>query len=501
MIAVYARVSTEESAMKGYSIQNQIDEGIKKAGTRDVLKYLDEGFSGEYLERPGIQKLREDVRSGKITKVIIYDPDRLSRNLMNALIIDDELRKQGIEVQYVNGEYADTAEGKLFFTLRGAVAEFEKAKIKERTMSGRKSKAKSGKVVKNDHVYGYNYDKEKGMLVINEEEAKVVRLIFEYFINPNSPFKGMNGIANHLTEMKIPTKKGKGVWHRQVVRQILMNQTYAGKKIQNRWDTEGMLGNKYKEEKIAIKVRPEDEWIVTEVPSIVTKEQYDVAQELLSVSRRRFSKASKNQYLLSGLLRCGGCGNTMTGHTTKNWGKVVVNYTDVKNTAGAKRKGCPQVIRAQDLDEPIWNAIVQYIHNPELVNEYEEEPTNKFSFEKQELERIEKEIEKARRGRKRLFSLVTISEDDLDLEEIKEQIRGLQQAENELIIHKEKIKKQIDESADNGLPNQFALKQALDLYFSRKDRDLSFDDKQQILRMLVKEIIVYDKDNIEVRFL
>jgi len=80
MIAIYARVSTEEQAVKGSSIESQIEACINKAGTTDVLRYIDDGYSGELLERPGLNKLREDVEKGLIDKVICYDPDRYQEN-------------------------------------------------------------------------------------------------------------------------------------------------------------------------------------------------------------------------------------------------------------------------------------------------------------------------------------------------------------------------------------------------------------------------------------
>ena len=79
MIAIYVRVSTEEQAIKGSSIDSQIEAFIKKAGTKDVLKYADEGFSGELLERPALNRLKEDASKGLIGQVICYDPACLSR--------------------------------------------------------------------------------------------------------------------------------------------------------------------------------------------------------------------------------------------------------------------------------------------------------------------------------------------------------------------------------------------------------------------------------------
>ncbi|WP_246772890.1 recombinase family protein [Paenibacillus polymyxa] len=132
MIGIYPRVSTDEQARTGFSIDFQIREGKKKAGTDDVKIYSDEGYSGEFLERPGLTQLRKDVKAGIITKVICLDPDRLARKLMLQLIITDEFERSGAELIFINGDYAKTPEGQLFYSMRGAIAEFEKDLRKQR---------------------------------------------------------------------------------------------------------------------------------------------------------------------------------------------------------------------------------------------------------------------------------------------------------------------------------------------------------------------------------
>ncbi|AUO14819.1 recombinase family protein [Priestia megaterium] len=500
MIGIYVRVSTQEQGIKGYSIDQQIDACIKKAGTDEVMQYIDIGYSGEFLERPDLERLRKDVREGLIDKVICYDPDRLARKLMSQLIIDEELRRKGVEVEFVNGEYAASPEGRLFFSLRGAISEFEKAKIKERMMSGRKGKAKKGKVVKNDHVFGYDFDKENSEMIINEREAEIVKFIFDAFTDPMTKFRGMNGIAKHLTETGVPTKKGGSVWHRQVVRQILMNETYTGFKIQNRWDTEGMLANKYnrsKEDKIKMKERPKEEWLYSPCPVIIEKEQFDRAQDLMKQARRRYTKNSGSQYLLSGLLRCAACGNTLTGVRRNNWGTTVLHYTDVKNTAGAKNRGCGIYIKCEEVDKHVWDQIQTFLNNPEVLLSYQETAATVESFEEKELKRLEEEIEKTKKGRKRLLTLISLSEDDLDLQEIKDQIISLQSKEKNLREQYTNLQTEL-EAEKKKETNTEVLKQAIELYFNLKEEEFTFDQKQKLIRMITKEIRVLDKETVEI---
>ncbi len=497
MIAIYCRVSTDEQATKGYSLGQQIELCKKKAGTNEVLEYIDDGYTGEIINRPNLTRLRQDIADGLITKVVCYDPDRLSRNLLIQLMLDEEFRKKNVPLVFVSGEYSNNAEGKMFFSMRGAISEFEKAKIKERTSGGRLSKAKKGKVVKDGKLYGYTYDKEKATYVINEKEAKFVRMIFDYYTNPDSPFKGINGIALHLTELKVPTKKGGKVWHRQVVRQILMNSAYTGQYIQNRWDTEGFYVKKQAGEKIESgKMKPEEEWIVTKIPAIISKEQFDYAQLLLDQGRRRHANHGKHNYLLSGLVRCGRCGSTMTGRRAKSHGKDFYIYECRKNYAGARTSGCGKQMSENKLNTFVWDNVLDLLANPEKIQEFSTQ--EEVTYIKEEMEHLEKEIEKTKKGRKRLFQLISLSEDDdFDLEEIKEQIRDLQLKEKELQTKYNQLEKENQPNQDE--PSEKAFDEALRLYVLNKDKEFELEEKQNLIKTIVKEIVIIDSNTVNIQ--
>jgi site-specific DNA recombinase len=463
------------------------------------MEYVDRGVSGEILDRHALTKLRYDVKDGLITKVICLDPDRLSRKLMNQLIITDEIEKRGVQLVFVTGEYTKTPEGNLFYSMRGAIAEFEKAKINERMSRGRKEKARQGKVLRNFQIYGYDYDKEQGKIIINEEEAKIVHLIYELFTQPNSMVEGINGIAKYLTSKGIPTKRGAKVWHRQVVRQLLMNRVYTGEFYQNRWNTEGMLGNKYKskEDRVPMTVRPKEEWIRIECPSIIEEEVFKHAQSLLTESRRRWAKKSKNEYLLSGLLRCGDCNNTMVGIKSKNWGQTVFIYTDKKNTSGAKKPGCGRRVYVSKLDEEVWETILEWLNAPEEIaaateREGQEKPIH---FEEIEIERLQSEIKKIKGGRKRLLNLFTQGL-DLSEEEIKQSLKELKEKE----VRLQKDLAELEAKKKNNEQHIYGkklLEEAAEFYFSYGKEELSFEDKKSLLRHVVKEIRVYE-DSIQI---
>lgn len=500
MIGIYVRVSTEEQAKHGYSIRDQIDKCRSKAETDEILEYIDDGVSGEFLDRPALNKLREEVKNGIIDKVICYDPDRLSRKLMNQLIITEEIEKNA-ELVFVNGEYMKTPEGMLFYQMRGAIAEFEKAKITERMSNGRKRKAKEGKIIKDPKIYGYVYNKDTSQLEINENEAQVVRLIFDLFTRPNGRVQGINGIAFYLTDRKIPTKRNASVWHRQVVRQILMNEAYIGRFYHNRWDTEGNLKAKNKQlpigEKIPMKERPREEWIEISCPQIIDETTFYYAQKLLKESRRRWAKKGKKQYLLSGLLRCGECGNTMPGVYAKNWGKYERMYTDKKNTAGAKNKGCGMRIKAEEIENNVWDSIKNWLNSPaEIAAASETELMRSTSFEDEEMERIQNEIEKIQAGRKKLLRLIS-SDFDISENEIREELKELKEKEEDLRKRLKELEI-IKEKSNNEMLSHQVYQQAVNYYLSKGQEELTFEEKQELIRMIVREIIVY-KDSLEIK--
>lgn len=493
MIGIYVRVSTEEQK-KGYSVEGQINDCIKMAKTDNVIKYIDDGYTGEILNRPALTKMLEDAEKEIINKIICYDPDRLSRKLLNQLIITEKLEKLNVELQFVRSDYKSDPEGQLYFQIRGAFSEFDKAKIKHNTMTGRYRKAKKGYVVKNNHLFGYDYDREKKTYVINEEEAKVIKMIFDYFTDPHTKFKGINGIAHHLTELGIPTPRGKKVWHRQVVRQMLMNESYTGRYYQNKYDTEGNYVKKQAGEKVKCRLRPREEWLETRIPRIISDEQFNYAQRKIKQAKRRYTNYGRHNYLLSGLVRCGRCGETMTGRNSFNRGKDYFTYECRKNYAGAKSRGCGRMMSENKLNKIVWTKVVDMLNNPEKINEYKDDIPEK-NYVLEEIIHLENQIKRVRNGRKRLLSLIAISDDELDLDEIKEKMRELQDEEKKYKESLEELKKDSKHQRHNEY-SEIILQETLQYYLSVKDTNFDKNQMKKIIRMIVEEVVVVDANTV-----
>src|SRR6266581_1536426 len=207
--AIYARVSTEDQG-RGYSIPTQIEACQRLAQQEgyvvpDSHIFVDEGITGTTLERPALRRLRDLVTAQAIAAVIILDPDRLSRKMGKLLVLTDELEAAGIPLLCVSHPVEQGPEGMLFFQMRGVIAEYEREKALERMHRGKIGRVKSGHYGGGAIPYGYTYIPEahKGTIVINEEEAAIVRRIFAMYCAGRS----LHAIAVQLTQERIIPKR------------------------------------------------------------------------------------------------------------------------------------------------------------------------------------------------------------------------------------------------------------------------------------------------------
>lgn len=486
--AIYLRVSSEDQARHGYSLAAQRESCSQRAtilGATAIREFSDEGVTGSILERPGLKALRSAVRRGTIQLVVIYDPDRFARHLSHQLLVTEEIERAGARLEFVNFDWQNTPEGKLFYSMRGAIAEYEREKIRLRTMTGRMEKARQGKYPMGIAPYGYRY--ADGQLHVVESEAAVVRRIFQDIVLG----EGLNTVAKGLTAEGIPTQTGLPVWHRQVVRQIARNPVYMGTFYANRLDTGGMYTNKFRppEEKISLKVRDQSEWIPVSVQAIIDEETWSMAQTVMDRAQTRWSATAKEPYLLSGLLRCGFCGQTMTGRRQRNWGRIEPEYTCRKNTAGARHPGCTKRPRvpSHPLDELVWERVVGWLRNPPLLADLLRPPTDVQAMEA-ELGRTQADLKRLRAGQQNLLTVLEQGWDGTD--EVLDRLNRMKKQEAALLTHQARLCQTL---AEHG--------QALDLnayttlaqeVLGSVDRDLTLDDRRNVVRQFVKALIVGD---------
>jgi site-specific DNA recombinase len=189
LIAIYARVSTSRQEEE-QTIQNQLvtlREFAHRHNYAIVQEYIDDGWSGDILARPALDKLRQDAKDKRWDAVVIYDPDRLARRYSYQELVMDELKEAGAEVLFVTVSAPKNSQDKILHGVRGLFAEYERAKIAERFRLGKLRKIKDGHILVSEALYGYTYvpkqEGSHGYYVVNPEEAKTVRMIFQWVAN------------------------------------------------------------------------------------------------------------------------------------------------------------------------------------------------------------------------------------------------------------------------------------------------------------------------------
>jgi len=251
--AIYARVSSEQQATDS-TISSQA-AALEARLAQDGLslmpdeRFCDEGYSGATLVRPALERLRDAVAAGHIDRIYVHSPDRLpssdhsiklrlteplvslARRYAYQVLLIDEFRRAGVEVVFLNRSIGLSPEDDLLLQVQGMVAEYERAKILERSRRGKRHAAHQGEVsVLSGAPYGYRYiGKHIGGGVaryeVQEDEARIVRQIFQWIGRERI---SIGEVCRRLRIQGCPTRSGKLAWDRSTVAGILKNPAYAG---------------------------------------------------------------------------------------------------------------------------------------------------------------------------------------------------------------------------------------------------------------------------------
>ncbi len=398
--ANYVRVSTDKQAEK-YSIPSQIEalknRCLEKGWTLvldgDKDTFIDDGYSGAELDRPALNRLRQAVKEGRVDLVLAYDPDRLSRKLYHQMILAEEFEKQGIKQEFITQDMGTSPEDRMFFNMRGLVAEYEREKIRERTVRGSREKAKQGKVISAGvPPFGFRYDKEKSTLVEDHDKAQTLRVIYYTLANNNL---SLQGLAQRLNHLHIPTPKGGDRWRASTLSVMLRNEVYVGKLHQFReHHIEPKLRRRVsmKNKKTSHALRPREEWITVEVPSLVPIELFEAVQRKLDRNAELSMRNTKREYLLSGLLYCSQCGGRMGGHAIRNipyyrcYRQYNPDRVPLDSNGEPRPCPCPEV-KADTIESAVWDTICQLIRDPDFLIQELHKRNNDNSITKEILQR------------------------------------------------------------------------------------------------------------------
>ena len=376
-IAAYARVSTEkESQVESFEKQIEFfNEFTKKNGYELYKLYADEGISGKQIKhRKQFQQMMQDAKAKKFDKVVVKDVSRFARNTVDLLQSIRELKSYGIEVDFLNNGEIMEGGSEFILTILGAMAQQESANMSKRVKFGKDITAKKGRVP--NIVFGYDkIPDERYTLKINEEEASIVKEIFESYV-----YKGIGTtkIAWDLNDRGIRTKKTKSKWVQTSIVRMLKNPIYTGRVTNKKSEVTDFITGTRKD-------LPEEEWIVVERPEmrIISDELFNRAQGLLEQRSKEFklnNKREKTEYVFSTLIYCKHCGYSFRRIRRKYTedGKEYIRWVcSGRNSMGVNH--CPNTTVIDE--EELLNAIKEYLKS--IIS-------NKKNFMKV----VEKEFEK-----------------------------------------------------------------------------------------------------------
>ncbi len=361
--ALYCRVSTQEQADSGTSLTTQMqacrDHAASLGLTVAAGCSIEEDHTGTDLTRPGLQKLLSGAASGAFDTVIAYTLDRLYRpkepgDEWKIFSYMDALRQHGVTVLFVDtsvptaGPFASVMQ-----FLRSFSAGQERAAFIERTARGKRRRASEGRMPNGvgPGVFGLTYNKADKTFTANEQQAETVRRIFRMAADR----RPVRGIVRDLNADAVPTLTG-ALWGRTTVRRILANPIYRGDLA---WGRRKRVGTIQKDV-------PEHEWTITRgaFPAIVTREQWDAAQNGLSVKKPSWN-AGAGLYWLTGYARCGNCGAAVSGFSVR---KKFRYYRCASARDSLSKVECNlRTVRAEILESEVWQQITQVLTQPDVV--------------------------------------------------------------------------------------------------------------------------------------
>jgi len=520
-VAMYARVSSDQQT-QAQTIDSQVAALRARVTADDCVllpecEFIDEGYSGATLVRPGLERLRDLGASGGIERLYVHSPDRLARKYAYQVLLIDEFQRMGIEVVFLNRELSQSPEDELLLQVQGMVAEYERAKILERSRRGKRHAAQVGSVnVLRGAPYGYQYvSKHEGggsaPYDIIEEEARVVRQVFTWI---GQERLSIGEVCRRLQRAEERTRTGRTQWDRSVVWGILKNPAYKGTaafgktrsgplRPRLRAQRNGSLQPRHAVSEYDV---PREDWVFIPVPALIEEALYAAVQEQLAENRRRARQSQRGaRYLLQGLLVCKVCGYAYYGKplspsTRKNRPRAYAYYRCVGTDGyrfGGQRVCANTQMRTDLVEIAVWQEVCQLLNDPQrLEREYHRRGHTRPRGAKWETpESLRAQISKLQRGMARLID--GYAEGLIEKVEFEPRIKRMKQRVTVL-------EDQLQQLADEAVQQRelTLLIGQLEEFVTKVQRNLAAADwemKREIIRALVRRVEI-DKQEVTVVF-
>ncbi len=512
--AIYTRVSSDRQK-ESDTIASQTAALVEYAKAHGYAVppewiFQDEGYSGASLVRPGLEALRDLAAQGQITTVLIYSPDRLSRKYAYQVLLGEELSRCGVEVVFLKSPAGSSPEDQLVVQFQGMIAEYERAQIAERSRRGKRYKAQQGVVnVLSGAPYGYQYmrktDTSAAYYEVIESEAGVVRMVFRMYTQQGL---SINAIARSLNKRGISTRTGKTRWERSVVWAMLRNPAYEGKACYGKTEQsprQRITRPLRQKNGIANRTnchreRPRADWIEVCVPALVSKETFALAQEQLTKNKHHSLRRTIEPTLLQGMLVCQQCGYALYRCSTRTSKRKLYYYRCLGADAYRRLKGAlcrNRPVRSDYLDKFVWDQIVCLLEDGTLMQaeiDRRKETARNTDPRRQRNEALRNE--QARLG-KNVERLVTAYQEGLlNLEQLRQRMPELNKKSQAVESELRSL-----EMAAMDQTRYLQLAESLEGFRTKlrvRAKTLEVRERQQILRLLVKEILV-DANSLTIR--
>jgi site-specific DNA recombinase len=509
-VALYARVSSQRQADE-LTIGSQVS-ALRQRIQQDGLKveedrcFLDEGYSGTTLLRPALERLRDLVHCGVIDRLYVHSPDRLARKYVYQMLLLEEFSRQSVEVIFLNHDPQDrSAEANLLLQVQGMIAEYERAKILERTRRGRRFAAQQGKLSVMGHApYGYRYvPKQQGegdaRYEIVADDARIVREIFSWV-----GVEGLSlvGVVVRLAERGIPTVTGKRRWDPATVRGILLNPAYTGTakygKTRLVQRTEGRRPKRGdpptpRQEKVTQATLPEEQESIP-VPALVSGDLFAAVAERLEENRRRHREQKQgSEFLLGGLLVCQRCGSAYCGRRHRQGKRCYVYYRCI-GTDKYRHAGEPicasRGVSGTALEAVVWSDVCSLLQDPGRLHRELERRLQRSSPEEADAPHRLESIAKLKRRLGRLVDAYEngwLEKDELQLRigRVKERLAREQEA------YAQSLRDATSEEELRLIVGQF---ETFAQQIASGLRHADTAAKRKLLRLLIKQIEIDDVD-------
>ncbi|MCU1292390.1 MAG: Resolvase domain protein [Bryobacterales bacterium] len=395
--AFYARVSSEQQST-AHTILSQVAALRQRMAEDGVVllperEFIDEGYSGATLLRPALERLRDLIATGVLDRVYVHSPDRLARKYAYQVLLIDEWLRAGVEVIFLNRALSQSPEDDLLLQVQGMVAEYERAKILERSRRGKRHAAQTGSLsVLSGAPYGYRYVSVaegggQARYELRPEQARVVQQIFSWIGRERA---SLGAVCRHLQQCGELSPKGKPYWDRSTVWGILKNPAYIG---------QAAFGKTREVPRQAKLLRPlrgqapqprrttstrdvnPQEWIRIPAPALIEESLFEIVQEQLSENQRHARQGQRNaRYLLQGLVCCQQCGyayygkaispSARKGHL-RNYAYYRCLGTDAYRFGG-ERVCSNRQVRTDLLETAVWQQVCLLLQEPQrLLQEYQ----------------------------------------------------------------------------------------------------------------------------------